>query len=42
MTTPRSTLTRELSQSIIVLALTGSTVGGLLGLMAIATRALGR
>lgn len=35
-------LARELSQSIIVLALTGSSVGGLLGMVAIATRALGR
>ena len=33
---------RELGQGIIVLALTGSTVGGLLGMIAIAARALGR
>lgn len=35
-------LARELSQSIVLLALTGSSVGGLLGMVAIATRALGR
>jgi hypothetical protein len=33
---------REFSQGIVVLALTGSSVGGLLGMVAIATRALGR
>jgi hypothetical protein len=37
-----STLLREVGQSIMVLALTGSSVGGLLGMLAIATRALGR
>lgn len=35
-------LARELGQSIIVLALTGSSVGGFLGVVAIAARALGR
>lgn len=35
-------LTRELSQGLVLLALTGSSVGGLLGMLAIATRALGR
>ncbi|MEA2475938.1 MAG: hypothetical protein QOC87_137 [Actinomycetota bacterium] len=34
-------LARELGQSIILLALTGSSVGGFLGMVAIATRALG-
>jgi hypothetical protein len=35
-------LVKELGQGVIVLALTGSSVGGLLGMVAIATRALGR
>jgi len=34
-------LAREVSQGIVVLALTGASVGGLLGMVAIATRALG-
>jgi hypothetical protein len=34
-------LAREVGQSIILLALTGSSVGGFLGMVAIATRALG-
>ncbi len=34
--------TRELSQSLVLLALTGSSIGGLLGMVALATRALGR
>ena len=33
---------RELRQGIVLLALTGSSVGGALGMLAIATRALGR
>jgi hypothetical protein len=33
---------RELSQGIVLLALTGSSVGGFLGMLAIATKALGR
>lgn len=33
---------REVTQGIALLALTGSTVGGFLGMVAIATRALGR
>jgi hypothetical protein len=33
---------REIGQALIVLALTGSSVGGFLGIIAIATRALGR
>jgi hypothetical protein len=35
-------LARELSQSIMLLALTGTSVGGFLGILAIAARALGR
>lgn len=34
--------TRELGQGVVLLALTGSSVGGFLGMLAIATRALGR
>jgi hypothetical protein len=33
---------RELRQGIVLLALTGSSVGGALGMLAIATRVLGR
>ncbi len=33
---------RELSESLLLLALTASSVGGLLGMVAIATHALGR
>ncbi|MFN2389122.1 MAG: hypothetical protein ABR575_05880 [Actinomycetota bacterium] len=33
---------RELRQGIVVLALTGSSVGGVLSMLAVATRALGR
>ena len=39
---PRVRLARELGQSIILLALTGSSVGGFLGMLALATRAFGR
>ena len=39
--TPSTGLARELGQSIFVLALTGSSVGGFLGIVAIATKALG-
>lgn len=39
---PQSTLLREVYQGLVVLALAGSSVGGLLGMIAIATRALGR
>ena len=35
-------LARELSQSVVLLALTGSSVGGVLGMVSVATRALGR
>lgn len=38
----RVALARELRQGIVLLALTGSSVGGALGMLAIATRALGR
>lgn len=38
----RHGLARELRQGIVLLALTGSSVGGALGMLAIATRALGR
>ena len=42
-TSPERTngLTREVSQGIVVLALAGASVGGLFGMVAIATRALG-
>lgn len=40
--TGRRGLGRELGQSILLLALTGSFTGGVLGMLAIATRALGR
>ena len=36
------TLVRELSQGVVLLALTGASVGGFLGMLAVATRALGR
>jgi hypothetical protein len=39
---PKEGLAREVGQSIVLLALTGSSVGGFLGMLAIATRALGR
>jgi hypothetical protein len=35
-------LFREIGQGLVLLALTGSSVGGFLGMVAIATRALGR
>jgi hypothetical protein len=35
------TLTRELGQGLLLLGISGSSVGGLLGMLAIATRALG-
>lgn len=38
----KSGLAKELGQGVMLLALTGSSVGGLLGMLAIATRALGR
>jgi hypothetical protein len=39
---PKTGLAREVGQSLVLLALTGSSVGGLLGVLAVATRALGR
>jgi hypothetical protein len=41
-TAQKTGLAREVSQSIVLLALTGSSVGGVLGMVALATRALGR
>jgi hypothetical protein len=38
----RGGFARELSQSLMLLALAGSSVGGFLGMVAVATRALGR
>jgi hypothetical protein len=38
---PRSDVGREVGQSLVVLALTGASVGCFLGMIAIATRALG-
>jgi hypothetical protein len=38
----RAHLTRELGQGIIIVALGGTSVGGVLGMVAVATRALGR
>jgi hypothetical protein len=38
----KRSLMKELGQGVMLLALTGSSVGGLLGMVAIATRALGR
>lgn len=35
-------MAKELSQGLVLLALTGSWVGGFLGMVALATRALGR
>lgn len=35
-------LTREVGQGLLLLAISGSSVGGFLGMVAIATRALGR
>ena len=39
---PKDGLAREVGQSIVLLALAGSSVGGFLGMLAVATRALGR
>jgi hypothetical protein len=39
---PKQGLAREVSQSLVLLALTGSSVGGFLGMVAIATKVLGR
>jgi hypothetical protein len=40
--TVKRSVVKELGQGVMLLALTGSSVGGLLGMVAIATRALGR
>jgi hypothetical protein len=39
---PRGGIAREVGHSLVLLALTGSSVGGFLGMVALATRALGR
>lgn len=39
---PKDGLAREVSQSLVLLALTGSSVGGILGMVALVTRAVGR
>ena len=39
---PRRGIVRELSQGVLVLALTGSCFGGVVGMLGIAARALGR
>jgi hypothetical protein len=41
-TLPEGGFLREVGESVILLALIGSSVGGLLGMLAIATHALGR
>jgi hypothetical protein len=41
-TAHKAGMARELSQGLVLLALTGSWVGGFLGMVALATRALGR
>jgi hypothetical protein len=38
----RSKVAREVSQGVVLLALSGTSVGGFLGMVALATRALGR
>ncbi|MDQ3956028.1 MAG: hypothetical protein M3285_10835 [Actinomycetota bacterium] len=38
---PKETLAREVGQSVVLLALTGASVGGMLAMVEIATRALG-
>ncbi len=35
-------LVKEVGQGLVMLALTGSSIGGVLGMVALATRALGR
>jgi hypothetical protein len=39
---PKEGMFREVGQGLVLLALTGGSVGGFLGMVAIATRALGR
>ncbi len=38
----KESLARELGQSVVLLALTGASVGGFLAIIDVATRALGR
>jgi hypothetical protein len=38
----RSKMAREVGQGVVLLALSGTSVGGFLGMVALATRALGR
>ncbi len=38
----RGSIVRELGESIMLLALTGASVSGFLGIISLATRALGR
>jgi hypothetical protein len=38
----KSKVAREVSQGVVLLALGGTSVGGFLGMFALATRALGR
>lgn len=42
VTAEKDTLAREVSQSLVLLGLTGAWIGGFLGMVAFATRALGR
>jgi hypothetical protein len=41
-TADKNTLTREVTESLVLLGLTGAWIGGFLGMVAVATRALGR
>ena len=38
----KTKVAREVSQGVVLLALSGTSVGGFLGMVALATRALGR
>ena len=42
MSLSEATLSRELGQGLLLLGITGSSVGGFLGMVVVATRALGR
>lgn len=42
MAMEQGTLGREVGQGLLLLAISGSSVGGLMGMLAVATRALGR
>lgn len=39
---PRAGVAREIGQSLVLLALTGSSIGGFVAMVNLATRALGR